>query len=263
MSAKAVRTKPSRGKPGIAPSKPGIDQLKPAIKPPEPGAPFNFLEEVIFSRRSVRFYQERQVPEHLVRRILEAGRFAPSGGNAQPWKFAVIQDPAMIAEMSRDVVQVCKRVVGLADYTEPGKERRESLAKLLQRFLPNMFHPIPLAAMKLIAQGKLGVWHGAPTALVLLADMRAPGTPFLDLGIAGQNMVLAAHSLGLGTCWVGFIAPLAMMPKWRKRLGIGYPYKLAASIALGYPRGRPDGFVPRETKAIDWYGQDGNFRVVY
>jgi len=232
-------------------------------RPPEPGAPFNPVEEVIFRRRSVRFYQEKQVPEYLVRRVLEAGRFAPSAGNAQPWKFVVIQDHAMIEEMTREVVKVCRRVVGFADYTEPGRERREGVAKALQRFLPNMFHPIPLAAMKLIAQDKLGVWHGAPTVISILVDSRAPGKPFLDAGIAGQNMVLAAHSFGLGTCWVSFIAPLGMIPGWRKRLGIHPPYKLATSIALGYPRGNPDGLVPRETKAVDWYREDGKTTVVF
>jgi nitroreductase len=221
------------------------------------------VEKIIFSRRSVRFYQKKQVPEHLVRRVLEAGRFAPSAGNAQPWKFVVVQDSAMIAEMSREIVTVCRRVVRLADYTEPGKERREGVAHVLQRFVPNMFHPIPLAAMKLITAGKLGVWHGAPTVIAILVDMRAPGKPFLDAGIAGQNMVLAAHSLSLGTCWVSFIAPLAMMPKWRKQLGIRYPYKLVTSIGLGYPRGSPDGHVRRETRATDWYAEGGTFKVVY
>jgi len=233
------------------------------IQPPEPGAPFNPVEEVIFRRRSIRFYRKKQVPEYLVRRILEAGRFAPSAGNAQPWKFLVIQDPTLIQEMSRDVTQVCRRVMKFADYTEPGKERKEGRAKMLQRLLPNMFHPIPLGAMKLIAEGKLGVWHGAPTVIVLMVDMRAPGKPYLDVGITGQNMVLAAHSLGLGTCWVSFIAPLATMPKWKKRLGIRYPYKLATSLSVGYTRGDPDGFVTRETQAVDWFREDGTFEVVY
>jgi len=246
MTGKNPRTEPDE------PGKPG----------PEPGAPFTPVEEVIFRRRSVRFYRKSQVPEHLVRRVLEAGRFAPSAGNAQPWRFVVIQDPAMIEEMTRDVIAVCRRVMRMADYTEPGMQRKESVAKALQRILPNMFHPIPLAAMKLISQGKLGVWHGAPTVIALLVDGRAPGKPFLDIGIAGQNMVLAAHSLGLGTCWVSFIAPLAMMPKWKKRLGIRHPYKLATSIALGYPRGEPDGMVSRETRAVDWHGEDGKRRVV-
>lgn len=235
----------------------------PVVQPPEPGAPFNPVEQVIFRRRSVRFFRKQQVPETLVRRVLESGRFAPSAGNAQPWKFVVIQDPGMIRAMTEDVVTVCRRVMKFADYTGEGKQGKQWRARSLQRLLPNMFHPIPFGAMKLIAEGKLGVWHGAPTVIVLLVDVRAPGKPFLDAGIAGQNMVLAAHALGLGTCWVSFIEPLSKLPRWRKKLGIRHPYNLASSIALGFPRGDPDGEVRRETHAVPWHGENGTYRVVY
>lgn len=234
-----------------------------ARRAPKSGAPFNPVEDVIFARRSVRVYKRKQVPAYLVRRILEAGRYAPSAGNAQPWKFVVVRDEAMIEAMTRDVTDVCKRVMRMADYLEPGAEGKRWRAASLQRLVPNMFHPIPFGAMKLIAEGKLGVWHGAPTVIVLLVDARAPGKPLLDAGIAGQNMVLAAHSYGLGTCWVSFVAPLAMMPAWRKRLSIRPPYKLATSIAVGYPQGVPDGHVKRETQAVEWYEPGGVHEVVY
>lgn len=238
-----------------------LEKLK--IKPPAPEADFNPVEEVIYRRRSNRSYLKKQVPEYLVRRILEAGRYAPSAGNAQPWKFIVVQDQKMIAEMTQDVVNVCKLAKRFLDYLEPGKGGREWLTKLLQRLRMNELHPIPLGAMFLIAEGKLGVWHGAPTVIPILVDMRSPGKPFVDVGIAGQNMVLTAHSLGLGTCWVSFIQPLEYMPKWRKKLGLRYPYKLVTSLALGYPKGNPDGYVNRETQAVDWYAEDGTFKVVY
>jgi len=230
---------------------------------PKPGAPFNPVEEVIYRRRSVRLYLRKPVPEYLVRRVLEAGRFAPSAGNAQPWKFIVVQDPTLIDEMTRDVIAVCRKIKKFVDYTQPGAEKKEWRARLLQRLMPNMFHPIPFGAIGLIADGKLGVWHGASTVIILLADMRAPGKPPLDIGIAGQNIVLAAHSMGLGTCWVSFVTVLESMRKWKKKLGIRYPYKLITSIGVGFPKGVPDGTVQRETQAIDWYGADGGFKIVY
>jgi len=247
----------------MAEANPNEEQKAKRIRPPESGAPFNAVEDIIYRRRSVRFYLEKQVPEYLLRRILEAGRFAPSAGNAQTWKFIVVQDRKMIAEMEEQILNVCKRVKKFADYTGAGNKHKEWLAKLLMRLMPNSFHPFPLAAMKVMAEGDLSPWHGAPTVIILLADRRSPGNPSLDVGIAGQNMVLAAHSLGLGTCWVSFVTPLAMYSKWRKRLGIRYPYQLITSIALGYPRGIPDGYVTRETHAIDWFCEDGTFKVVY
>jgi nitroreductase len=123
----------------------------PKITPPESGAEFNEVEDVIYRRRSVRFYKKKQVPEYLVRRILEAGRFAPSAGNGQTWKFIVVRDQKMIEEMAEDIINVTKRVKKFADYIEPGNERKEWRARLLQRRMPNMFHPIPFGAMKFMA----------------------------------------------------------------------------------------------------------------
>ena len=238
-------------------------QEVPKVLPPESGAPFNMVEDVIYRRRSARFYKKKQVPEYLIRRILETGRFAPSAGNGQTWKFIVVRSQKMIEDMTADVVRLCQTAMSILDYQKPGKEKWEWLMKLMQRFRNNDFHPIPAGAMKLIAEGKLGVWHGASTVIILLADKRSPGSPMLDVGIAGQNMVLTAHSFGLATCWVSFVKPLRYFPKWNKQLGIRYPYELATSIALGYPRGNPDGYVVRETQAIDWYDENGSFKVVY
>lgn len=233
-----------------------------SAKPPASGAPFNAVEEVIFRRRSVRVYRKRQVPAYLVRRVIEAGRFAPSAGNAMPWKFIVVRDAAMIEEMTSDCIEVCKKLSKL-DYTREGRRGRGRITRMLQRMMPNDLHPVPLRAMWEIAEGRFGVWHGAPTVIIILVDTRAPGKCLIDVGITGQNMVLAAHSLGLGTCWVGFVELLNRKPRWKERLGIRKPYIIGNSLALGFPRGSPDGYVPRETHAIDWYAGDGSFRQEY
>jgi nitroreductase len=233
------------------------------IAPPDSGAPFNTVEDTIYRRRSVRVYRKKQVPQYLIRRILEAGRFAPSSGNAQTWKFIVVRDRQMIQEMTDDIVAICQKGMKFVDYTRPGKKRREWLVHILQKRMPSAMHPIPFFATRAIAKGSIGVWHGAPTVILILADKRCPGKPQVDVGIAGQNMVLTAHSLGLGTCWVGFVEAIAKSAKWKKHLSIQYPYELQNSIAVGYPKGSPDGYVERETQAIDWYSEDGGFSVKY
>lgn len=234
----------------------------PKISPPESGADFNAVEDVVYRRRSVRKYRKEQVPEYLIRRILEAGRFAPSAGNGQTWKFIVLRDWNLIQEVTADVVEECRKVMKLFDYLEPGKEKRYRRVGFMQRIMTNMMHPIPYISAKLIAEGKLGLWHGAPTAILLLVDKRSPGDPLIDAGIVGQNMVLTAHSFGLGTCWVSFVKLIAKKRKWKKRLQIYHPYQLITSVAVGYPSGTPDGYVERETQAIDWYEREG-MRVLY
>lgn len=231
-------------------------------KPPEPGAPWNEVESVIYARRSVRVYREKQVPEYLVRRVLEAGRYAPSAGNSQAWRFVVVRDRALIDEMALFVRGRLGLVTDWLDYSRPKSKAKRWITERAMRLRPNDLHPTPLAAFSAIADGRLGVWHGAPTVIFLLADMRGAGAPLLDTGIAGQNMVLAAHSLGLGTCWVSFAKVLDMSKKFKQVLQVKAPYKLVTSIALGLPRGLPDGFVPRETHETLWLDEGGESRIV-
>jgi nitroreductase len=222
---------------------------------PRQGAEWNPVERLILERRSVRKYKDGQVPEHAVRRILEAGRFAPSAGNCQPWKVVVIRDKAVIDDMERHIVRLCKLVKFFIDWrTSPlGRKIPWIFSQVAVRLMPNKLHPIPFGAICLIADGKLSVFHGAPTVLLLLTDKRGVGSPLVDLGCCGQNMVLAAHSMGLGTCWVGFVEFLKFGTKWKRKFGVGWPYEICQGITIGYPYGRPDGMIAREEMLVDWY----------
>jgi nitroreductase len=224
---------------------------------------FTKTEEVIFKRRSVRLYKKKQVPEFMIKRILEAGRFAPSAGNCQPWKFVVVRDPKIIQGITQTTVKTAKVFKALIDYRQPGKRWKKPLAELLIRMKPNDMHPTPFGAVTLLADEKLSLYHDAPTVILLFKDVRGIGSPDLDCGIAGQNMVLAAHSMGLGTCWVSF-AKLAFeyTSKWKKYFNITYPYKFLTSFSIGWPVNNPDGMVERQTHAIDWY-ENGKKQVIY
>jgi nitroreductase len=224
---------------------------------------FTETEQVILQRRSVRLYKPDQVPEFMVRRILEAGRFAPSAGNCQPWKFVVLRDEKVITALTDDTVKLCDILRNMVDYRKPGASWMKPMVKFNTRIRKNDLHPVPFGAMSMIADRKLGLWHNAPTVILIFGDRRGVSCPELDCGIAGQNMVLAAHSMGLGTCWVGFVRPaFDYMLRWKKFFDISYPYKFMSSLAVGWPVGEPDGMVERQTHAVDWY-EDGLKKVVY
>ncbi len=220
------------------------------------GMPWNPVEKVIMERRSIRGFKKEPLPDNMIRRILEAGRFAPTAGNSQPWKFIVVNSPEIIAEMERDVVRLIKLLMFFLDYTRGGKWRRmllKPLAKFYVRLLPNELHPVPTGLMSQIAKDKAPVFHGAPTLIVILEDKRGVGVPATDIGICGQNMVLAAHSMGAGTCWVGLGKLLRVLPKWKKKFGIKFPYKFDNCIALGWQKPKADGEVPREVQLVQWF----------
>ena len=217
-------------------------------------------ELVILRRRSVRLFQKKQVPENLVRRILEAGRYAPSTGNNQHWRFSVVRDPKMLDEMEKNMAFLLGAIGDALNYWK--RPYLKPLIKYMQYKYPHDIHPTPHGVLKNISKKDFKVFWGAPTVILCFKDVRGIGDPGMDLGIAGQNMVIAAHSMGLGTCWVGLTKALAVFPKWKKLFDLKYPYSLEQAICVGYPVGEADGFVPRDTHAIDWFDENGK-RVVY
>ena len=121
------------------------------------------VEKVLFRRRSVRLYRKEQVPEFMIKRILEAGRFAPSAGNCQPWKFVVVRDPELIRGMEEFCVEECKKLSAGFDYTNYPRGTFKHFvtgakAKLLGRLQPNMLHPVPVAVMTLIVSLNTKHW---------------------------------------------------------------------------------------------------------
>jgi nitroreductase len=222
----------------------------------EEGMPWNAVEKVIYERRSIRGFKKEPLPASLIRRIIEAGRFAPSAGNMQPWRFIVVNSREIIAELEKDAVRLAKLFMFFLDYTRGGFIRRlltKPMAQLYIRLLPNELHAVPFGLMSQIAQGRSLVFHNAPTLIMLVEDRRGVSSPPTDIGICGQNMVLAAHSLGAGTCWIGLIKLCMYYPRWRKKFGIKYPYRLNDCLAIGWQKPRADGFVPREVQIVEWH----------
>ena len=163
--------------------------------------------------------------------------------------------------MEKDALKIIKFFMFFIDYTRGNILRRLyilSWVKWIIRILKNKLHPVPFGLMSQIAQGRAPVFHGAPTLILLAEDRRGVASPPTDIGICGQNMVLTAHSLGAGSCWIGLIQVLMYLPKWRKKFGIKYPYKLNECIALGWPNPRVDGMVPREVQLVQWYERGMN-----
>jgi len=240
------------------------DQISPLYKYEE-GMEWNPVEKVIMERRSIRAFKNKPVSDSIIKRILEAGRFAPSAGNCQPWKFVVVRDPEILAAMERDTVRLTKFMMWFIDYERNAVRRifLKPFVKVLARIIPNMLHPIPFNLLQRIAADAVPVYHNPPAMILMLIDKRGVGSPDLDAGICGQNMVLAAHSLGLGTCWVGMVTVLMKLPKWKKIFGVKYPFTLDDCIILGWPKGDYDGEVDREVQIVEWIdeGSGGKRRV--
>ena len=187
--------------------------LKDARKPITPPA-MSGLMHVISHRVSCRTYKPDPVPqEHLIQ-ILEAARLAPSACNKQPWRFAAVRD----ADVRRRIVE--------------------------EGFLPGI-------KMSWALEAPVHIAIGMETSLLthrLGASISGVDYPWVDIGIAGEHLVLAATELGLGTCWIGWIKPraVARIVGWPKSV------KPVAVITVGFPRDLDEAPLPAtRRKALD------------
>ena len=162
---------------------------------------------LIKGRRSCRSYKPDAVPEKVIDRILEAGTWAPSAMNKQPWKFIVITDRQVIRDLSD---RVKKAMLGNAAVM--------SVARYAERFTAS----------------KDLVFYGAPLLIFIIGDEKDEWMP-VDTGLCAQNMFLYAYSEGLASCWIGFSHQLNKDPEALKKLKVPAGNKIQGAFIFGYP----------------------------
>lgn len=212
------------------------------------------VEKLVFNRRSVRNFKDKPVPEHIIQRIIEAGRFAPTGGNCQPWKFVVITDKELISQISKETYKILDFM--FKSYVDDNLVK--TLVPIVEGppFAPGRVDPrVVLGGMGTVSRiGEEAVALNAPALILIFGDVRAISGVDLNIGICGQNMNLVAMSLGVGVCWNGFMAnAIDNLRPIQRKLKIKKPWKCITSLCLGYPRFKQEGVVPREYRPVTWF----------
>lgn len=150
----------------------------------------NLVLETIYKRRAIRKFKNKSVDKNILEKIVDAGRMAPSAINKQPWHFYMTNEPAFIERMSKAIMNTSKMDLFKAGIKE--------ITHLLT-------HPGSFNLKDGIDFFKASdpVFHSAPVVIFISADKNNEWAP-LDIGMCVQNMLLAAKSLGLDSCPVGF-----------------------------------------------------------
>lgn len=179
------------------------------------------FQQLVRSRRSIRRYLPKPVEREMIIACLEAARLAPSAENAQTWRFLVIDDPELKASFSK-------------------------------KAFSGIYYTCRFAAE-------------APVLILILAKLdflanrlgkQVQKVPFfmIDIGIAGEHIVLQAEELGLGTCWIGWFSAR----RTRKFFKIPRKYKIMSLLAMGYYEKKPKR--EQERKPLDeiaWFNKFG------
>jgi nitroreductase len=190
--------------------------------------------EAIQSRRSVRRFQPDPIPDAMIERLLEAMRLAPSGKNAQPWKFILVRDK----DTRRKIAEVCTFFSG------SGREvRQEWIADAPAIFV--ICGDKKAAYVKIHEPGKTTI-----TSWQNLEERQKDGEVvwesglLVDLTIAMDHLSLAAVGEGLGGCWVAGLDEAAL----KEILGIPADWRAPAVMPVGYPAESTE---PRRRKSLE------------
>lgn len=176
-------------------------------------------QEALLNRRSIRKYTDDPVPPELIEKIMTAAVWAPSGSNTQPWRFYVATGA------KRDEL-----IRALVESPGPDSPSEEEYGQIVDRIEAGKMSERGM--MKFARFGSFR-FYNAPVAIVVAKPEQMAGSSLQSIGAAVENLLVAAHAEGLGTCWLGM--PLTYSDTLIDILGIPSNEKLVTSISLGYP----------------------------
>lgn len=183
----------------------------------------NEVIQNILNRRSVRVYSQDQIKQEDLDLILQSGLYSPSACNTQPWHFSVIQNKELLDELN---IETKKKLLTCDN-------------EYFQKFAQN---------------GQFNIFYNAPTVIVISGE-KSSLVPQTDCAAATENMLLAAESLNIGTCWVGLITYLFKSKEGKKyleKLNIPEGYEPYYAINLGYKKIADPKPQPRRENTVNY-----------
>ena len=187
----------------------------------------NEVFEAIKKRRSIRSYDDRPVPKSILNAIIEAGNEAPTAMNSQPWRFVVIENPETKKKLLNAAKPNAHKIIDMIKDADP--DRYETIRKRFAQL------PDP-------------VYYSAPAVVFVIGSGRYAGH---SCPLACENMMLAAHSLGIGSCWVGFGAMVTEDADVRSALELKDDESIFGPLLFGYPKTHPER-PPKKEPLIKW-----------
>jgi nitroreductase len=179
----------------------------------EKGAEVVDFNDLLMRRRSIRDFEDRDVPLELVRKVIKDSCLAPSSGNGQPWRFIIIRNREWIQRLSDESK---KNFLSYLDKNPDASIKKYETALTKKGF---------------------NVFYNA-SCLVFILGPKNIQSVYVDCTLAACYFMFSAVAMGLGTCWVGLGSNIRD-PEIRKAIGIPEDCQIVAPIIVGYPRGVP------------------------
>ncbi len=192
------------------------------------------LVQLMASRRSCRCFTAKPVNRAILEDLVKIGITAPSGTNSQAWTFTVLPERKAVTSLAGQVASYFGRLNATAEKTMLRLFLKLIGKGELDAYYRGYYSKIKLALEQWQEEGKDLLFHGS-TAAIVVGSRPGASCPAEDALLATQNIVLAAHTMGLSSCLIGF-AVAAMKKDTAIQLTLGIPAEegIHAVIALGY-----------------------------
>jgi len=193
------------------------------------------LVRLMRSRRSCRNYTKKRIERNLLEDLVKIGTTAPSGTNSQLWTFTVIPCRREVVTLGEQIARYFQKLNRMAEKPWLRFFSRAFAGDALERYYRRYYETVR-KGLQLWEKDRVDtLFHGA-TAAIIVGGRRSAGSPLEDGLLASQNILLAAHSLGLGSCMIGFaVAAINRDKEIRQMLEIPGDESVYTFIALGYP----------------------------
>ena len=188
----------------------------------------NPVIEAIRNRRSIRLYESKPVPKAIINTIIEAGNQAPSTFPFQPWRFVVVEDP----ELKQKLVQTIEPI-------------RKQSVEGMKEVMPEMYENA-IKLYEAMPEPKDLIYYNAPVILFVIG----PASHAVSCALACENIMIAAVSLGLGSCYVGFGAMINSNAEVVQTFELTENERIYGPIVLGYPKVNPNPYVVSALESI-------------
>ncbi len=193
------------------------------------------LVRLMASRRSCRRYLDTPVDPAVLEDLVRAGVTAPSGTNSQKWTFTILPRPVDVRAFGERVGRFFERLNRTAEKRWLRGLLRLAGRPALDSYYREYYATVQTALAEYRASGIDRLFHDAPAA-ILVGSGPGASCPAEDALLATQNILLAAHAMGLGTCLIGFaVAAMKKDPSIGRFLGLPGGEVVHAVIALGHP----------------------------
>lgn len=182
----------------------------------------NETMRTILNRRSIRAYKQEQIKDEELNAIMQAGIYAPSAINEQPWRITAVQN----REILHRINEACRAII-LKSGNKIFAERAKS--------------------------PEFSIFYNAPTLIIVSGDEKAIA-PLADCALALENMFLAAASMEIGSCWINAITQLSGDEEGRaliKELEIPEGHKIYCAGSFGYKAADSPEAAPRKENLVN------------